>query len=201
MVEKRIFGFHQDGTDHFEIYKFKGFTFYPKPGISHHIYESRSSHTFYPSGKVKDLSVPPVHDVGVILNRLAEPWIVRPQRPVRQQAGLFGNTPGKPLPKKFVESVRGKYFGAAYINIERLMKQQFVIGPGEVQLSTLFHPIAGPLTNMFLFGSFKGKLSDLNGDGLIDLNTEPAHCTTDGQLDYGLKGFANPDPYTENIKN
>lgn len=201
VIEKRISNYHPDGTDHFEIFKFKGFTLHPTPGITHHIYESRTYHPFYPSGKVKDNSVPALHDVGVILNRLAEPWIIRPTRPVRQQANILVGKKSKKIPSEIVDSVRGKYFGTAYLNIERMLKNNFSIGPGEVQLSSLFHPIAGPLTNMFIFGTFKGKIADLNNDNKLDVNTEVSHGTLDGQLDYSLNGSPSPDPFVQNIKN
>jgi len=57
------------------------------------------------------------------------------------------------------------------------------------------HPVAGPLTNVFLYGTFKGLLSDLNGDGMLDLNTEQCHATAEGELDYHLVGSPNPDPF------
>ncbi|HJX82966.1 MAG TPA: hypothetical protein VJ723_01335, partial [Candidatus Angelobacter sp.] len=83
----------------------------------------------------------------------------------------------------------------AYVNVDRLMGNGLRIGSGEVQLSSKHHPRAGHLTNTFLSGTFKGKLSDTNGDGDVDINTEPCHGTIAGDLDYRLLGHPNADPY------
>jgi hypothetical protein len=205
-IEKRIRRYHPDGSDHCEIYGFRGFTFHPTPGITHHVYECQSRHTFYPSGKLEDMSIKPIGDVGVVLNRVAEPTMLPLSVPVDPQrvAPPLQPAPLRPVPvpqltperaAKIVHSVRGRFMGAAYVNIDRLVRNGMKIGPGEVQLSSLNHPIVGQLTNTFLFGTFKGKLSDLNDDGVLDVNTERCHATVDGKLDYDLRGAANPDPF------
>jgi hypothetical protein len=195
IIEKRISGYHPDGKDHYEIYKFRGLTFHPSPQVTHHIYESRSTHTFYPSGKVEDSSIQPFDDVEVILNRKAEPVVVPPARPLVTTRSRPTAPPRQKLPGRIVSSVRGKYMGFAFINLNRVLGNGMMIGPGEVQLSSVHHPVVGEMTNTFLWGTFKGKLSDLDDDGYLDVNTEPCHATLDGELDYGLEGRPSPDPF------
>jgi hypothetical protein len=203
VIEKRIKGYHPDGSDHYEIYGFRGFTFAPAAGLTHHVYECRSRHTFYPSGKLEDSSVEPIGDVGVVLNRVAMPMFVPSNLPIIPERIMPREAPPlRPLPalkpertSRIVQSVRGRYMGAAYVNVDRLVANGMRIGAGEVQLSSLHHPVVGRLTNTFLFGTFKGKLSDLDGDGLLDINTERCHGTLDAKLDYTLSGTPNPDPF------
>lgn len=198
VIEKRMKAYHPDGTDHYETYKFKGFTFHPAPGVTEHHYECWSTHTFYPSGKVEDATIPPLGDVGVILARKANPVVVPPRMPIhlpQTEGGAKYDGGRSQRLKTIVESVRGRYMGAAYINLDRMLNNGLCIGPGEVQLSSLHHPIAGPMTNTFLSGTFKGKLSDLDDDNFLDINTTRCHSTVDGELDYKLIGSPNVDPY------
>lgn len=180
VIEKRISKYHADGSDHLEIFKFKGFSQQMSPAVYYHQYEAKARHTFYPSGKVEETSVAPLDDVIVNIQRGA--------------TTLRTTLPQEPS-VRVVQSVRGRYMGPAYINLNRILSNGMFIGAGEVQLSNYHHPVAGPLTNTFLFGTFKGKLSDLDGDGYLDVNTEPCHGTIDGELDHDLDGAKDEDPY------
>lgn len=191
IIEKRIKEFHPDGTDHYEIYRFRGFTFSPAPKITHHIYEGISTHTFFPCGKVEAPEESnPIGNVTVAAARVAR--AVRVMQPLQIEEETERTVM---LAGKTVESVRGRYMGSAYVSIQRLLEQNMSIGAGEVQLTDLHHPVVGPMTNTFLWGTFKGKLSDLNGDGYLDINTESTHATLKGELDYQLVGSANSDPF------
>ncbi|MDE3858108.1 hypothetical protein [Sinorhizobium meliloti] len=89
--------------------------------------------------------------------------------------------------------------GFAHVNVMRVMAQGRRVGAGEIQLIDPHHPIAGPMTNVFLFGSFKGKIASWREEpDMLALNTHLAHATTDGRLDYRLVGRADPDPYDPN---
>ena len=179
VIEKRIKEYHPDKTDHFEIFKFRGLSQELSPGVFHHTYESQAQHTFYPSGKVEQGPEDPFSDVVTNLARSA--------RTVAFHSDELG--------RKVVESVRGRYMGYAYVNLERTLRNGLSIGPGEVQLSSPTHAKAGPMTNTFLFGTFKGKLSSLTGDEFLDVNTEPCHGTLDGELDIDLDGLPDRDPF------
>lgn len=183
VIEKSIKKFHPDGTNHYEIYKFRGFTQELSKNVRRHNYEALSNHTFYPSGKVEDLSCEPVPDVISPLMRNAT------------TDASMRNIPGLDITRQVVQSVRGRYMGNAYINVNRLLENRMEIGAGEVQLSSVQHPVVGQMTNTLLFGTFKGKLSDIRGNGYLDINTEPCHGTIDGKLDFNLSGLPNPDPF------
>ena len=201
VIEKRLKNYHPDGTDHYEIFKFSGATFYPYPGVTHHVYECVSNHTFYPSGQVEDTSIRPIGDVNVILNRVANPAVVPVRMPIIPISPLpiltrsSKSSLSTEVPSRYVDSVRGRYMGSAFVNIERLLNQEMKIGPGEVQLASWHHPTVGKMTNTFLFGTFKGKISDLDDDGYLNINTEYCHGTLDGKLDYTLSGEPIADPF------
>jgi hypothetical protein len=183
VIEKCIRNYHPDGSNHYETFLFRGVTFDIEPGIRLHEYTAEARHTFYPSGKVEDGSEAPLDDVIVGANR----------------AGLTATTSIEHRPQ-VVQSVRGRYSGYAYVDPVRVARQLMAgriptVEPGEVQLSSPHHPVTGPLTNTLLYGTFKGKLSDLNGDGLIDVNTERCHGTLDGLLDRDLDGIPDADPF------
>lgn len=180
VIEKRIKGYHPDGSDHYEIYPFRGHTQQLAPDVYAHYYQSETRHTFYPSGKVEDASEEPLANV-----------IVNIQRGAGSELSILREDPSR----RVVRSVRGRYAGAAYINLARVLSNSMQIGPGEVQLSNFHHPQVRSLTNTQLFGTFKGKLSDIDGDGCLDVNTERCHGTLDGELDYDLDGIPDRDPF------
>ena len=180
-IEKCVFGYHGDGSNHYEGYAFRGFSQQVGEGLAYHTYVGRGTHTFYPSGKVEDASVAPLNDVTVALARQA--FTARLRDPETN--------------RMIVRSVRGRYAGEAFVAVPRLLARPGVlrIEPGEVQLSDLHHPVGGPLTNTHLFGTFKGKLGDLDGDGSLDVNRERAHAAPDGKLDYAADGTMRADPF------
>jgi hypothetical protein len=190
VVEKRIRDYHPDGTDHYEIYKFSGFSQKITENIKYHTYEANVNHTFYPSGKVEvyDSEISPIENPAGSIQRIAATYT----EPI-----LGGPT------SRIIRSVRGRYKGFAYVNIGKLLEnnqnlelgEAMKVGPGEVQLASVNHRTVGKLANTFLYGSFKGKLSDLNNDGLLDVNTEKCHGTIGGLPDFNHDGIADGDPF------
>jgi hypothetical protein len=89
-----------------------------------------------------------------------------------------------------IEYVRGLFQGWAFVNLERIERAngQFLF-PGNSVLSTLHHPEIGDMTNAFFTGSFKGKILDWSGDGVLDLNYLPSYATRDGEIDTNLDGI------------
>ncbi|GET41980.1 HEAT repeat domain-containing protein [Microseira wollei] len=200
VIEKKIAKYYLSEKEHYEIYKFGGLTQELDKHIAHHQYQCMSRHTFFPSGKVGDISVEPIDDLDVILNRVAETEAISTstiQVNLATKAAYPEASPSsqRTQPSKIVRSVRGKYMGFGYANLKQIISNEMKIGPGEVQLSSPHHPVVGALTNTFLFGTFKGKLSDLDDDGYLDINTEPCHGTVNGELDYGLTLKPNPNPF------
>jgi hypothetical protein len=180
ILEKRLARYHPDGSHHYQIFRFRGFTRDLGPGVCHHRYEALARHTFYPSGKIEDTSQPALDDVVVFLRRSATTIRVP-----------FPHDPSRTV----VSSVRGRLMGAAFVNVQRILSQGMQIGPGEVQVVNYDHPVLRSLTNTFLFCTFRGKLSDLDGDGYLDVNTERCHSTVSGELDQDLDGIPDYDPY------
>jgi hypothetical protein len=186
IIEKRQKDFHEDGSDYFEIYHFRGVSRDVAPNVALHNYVGLGAHKFFTSGRVGDSSQPVLDDVTVAVRRAALTVRV-PLLPseIAPRAGL----------RAVVHSVRGQFDGYAYVNVARLLAGGMKLGAGEVQLTDIHHPVAGPLTNTVLFGTFKGKLADLDGDGWSDVNTEPCHATASGELDYNLDGLPDEDPH------
>jgi hypothetical protein len=58
-------------------------------------------------------------------------------------------------------------------------------------LSTLHDPEIADLTNVFILGTFKGKLNDWDGDGRIDLNSRDVYSTASGEVDSNQDGIAD----------
>ncbi len=180
VLEKRLAGYHPDGSHHYQIFRFRGVSRDLGPGVCHHRFEALARHTFYPSGKIEDTSQPPLDDVVVSLPRSA--------------LTIRAPVPGDPG-RTVVSSVRGHLQGAAFINIQRVLSRGMAIGPGEIQVVNPDHPVLHSLTNTYLFAAFRGKLSDLDGDGCLDVNTERCHGTLAGKLDLDLDGVPDADPY------
>jgi len=55
----------------------------------------------------------------------------------------------------------------------------------------LHHPVVGPMSNVFIAGTFKGKLGDWDSDGKIDLNSRNVYSTVNGELDMDQDGVAD----------
>ena len=176
VIEKRISDFYADSSPHYDTFLFRGLTTELSPDVYYHQYEGRSTQPFYPSGKVAAPDEPPITTAGALVQRVA--------MTVRIPNELDASRP-------LVQSVRGKYMGFAHANVPRILANGMKVGAGEVQLVGPANPSVGKFANTFLFGTFKGKLSDLNADGHLDVNTERCHATLDGELDTDLDGISD----------
>jgi hypothetical protein len=177
VISKTLSGLHDDGTDHYETFLFRGFTERTSPLTGNFYFESNGPRPFYLSGKADDTSEGMVENVPIPFAREGQ-WFLNEHLP------LQGNYA--------IEYVRGRFQGWAYVNLERIQQSggEFLF-PGNSVLSTLHHPIVGPKTNTFIVGAFKGKVVDWNGDGILDLNYLPSHATAQGEVDSDLDG--SPD--------
>jgi hypothetical protein len=180
ILEKRLAHYHPNGSHHYQMFRFRGFTRDLGADVYYHRYEAQARHTFYPSGKIEDASVPPVCNAVVRLRRSV----------TTVQARLPHDRS-----RKVVRSLRGRSMGSAFINVERVLSNGMQIGPGEVQVVSYHNPLLASLANTFLSVTFRGKLSDLDGDGCLDVNTERCHGTSCGELDLDLDGVADCDPF------
>ena len=89
--------------------------------------------------------------------------------------------------------MRGRFQGWGHVNLSRIAGRSLeeILTPGNGVLSTLHHPEAGPMTNAFILGTFKGKLNDWDNDGVIDMNSRDVYSTVDGELDMNQDGIAD----------
>lgn len=175
VISKTLSGLHEDGTDHYEAFLFKGFTERTSELSGNFYFETQTERPFYLSGKADDASEGVVERVVV---------------PFAREGQWFLNKDVKIKGESAIEYVRGLFQGWAYINLDRIEREdgRFLF-PGNSVLSTLHHPIVGPKTNTFINGRFKGKVVDWNNDGIIDLNFLPSHATAKGEIDSDLDGI------------
>lgn len=177
VIAKTIEGLHADGALHVDNYLFRGFTERTRPDRGNFYFESHVQRPFYMSGITDDESHG-VHDSHIGFMR-SGCWYLEPNFKIKGQDAI--------------RYVRGRFGGWGYTNLEGLAGKSLeeIIVPGNGILSTLHDPVCGPLTNVFIAGTFKGKLNDWDGDGLIDMNSRNVYSTVDGDVDSDQDGIAD----------
>lgn len=175
VISKTLQGLHEDGSEHYEAFLFRGFTEQMEPNQGNFYFETQTDRPFFLSGKANDASEGVVERVTVPFAREGQ-WFLNEHMEVKGQ--------------KAIEYVRGLFQGWAYVNLDRIARNggEFLF-PGNSVLSTLHHPIVGPKTNTFLNGRFKGKVVDWDGDGVVDLNYLPGNATAKGEIDSNNDGI------------
>jgi hypothetical protein len=175
VIAKQISGLHADQSLHIDNYLFRGFTERTRDDRGNFYFESHVNRPFYISGKADDTSRG-VKDSFIGFMREGC-WYLDHNFSVRGGSAI--------------RYVRGRFQGWGYTNLEHLATKSLdeILQPGNGVLSTLHDPVAGPLTNVFIAGTFKGKLNDWDGDGYIDLNSRDVYSTTEGELDTDMDGI------------
>lgn len=175
VIAKTISGLHPDGQLHVDNYLFRGFTERTRPDRGNFFFESHVRRPFFMSGITDDESEG-VRDTNIGFMR-SGCWYLDPTFKIGDADAI--------------RYVRGRFQGWGYTNLQRLQGKTLeeIIVPGNGILSTLHDPVAGPMTNVFIAGTFKGKLNDWDGDGLIDLNSRPVYSTVDGEVDSNMDGI------------
>jgi len=175
VIAKTISGLHPDGQLHVDNYLFRGFTERTRPDRGNFFFESNVRRPFYMSGRTDDES-----------QGVRETFIGF----VRQGCWYLDNR-FKVHGADAIRYVRGRFQGWGYTNLEQMMGKSLdeIIVPGNGILSTLHDPVAGPMTNVFISGTFKGKLNDWDEDGYIDLNSRKVYSTTEGDVDSDMDGI------------
>lgn len=204
VIEKALDGLHPDGSTHYETFLFKGVTYKLTPGLFEHHYESVTTRAFYPSGTVEvGDSIPVAIPLARVAGTEVEMPPAEPPKPPPPPSGgtastgwIIGDGPrAKRIARDgYVRSVRGRYYGWAAINLNTVL-QVYDVPPGAIQLSNPTHPVAGPMTNGVLYGTFRGKVSDHTGDGSLDINSIPCHSTVAGEHDLYCDGSKVDDPF------
>jgi hypothetical protein len=174
VIAKTIDGLHADGSPHIDNYLFRGFTDRARADRGNFYFESSVRRPFFHSGHADDPSQG-VHETVIGFSRQGT-WYLEDKFDIRDEPAI--------------RYVRGRFQGWGYVNLERVAGKSLedVLAPGNAILSTLHDPIAGPKTNAFILGTFKGKLNDWDGDGRIDLNSRDVFSTAEGEIDTDMDG-------------
>lgn len=175
VIAKTISGLHPDGSPHMDNYLFRGFTERTRDDRGAFYFESHVKRPFYVNGRADDPSKG-VQDATIGFMR----------------EGCWHLDSGFKIGEAdAIRYVRGRFQGWGYINLEQVFGKSLdqILLPGNAILSTLHDPVAGPLTNTFIAGTFKGKLNDWDGDGYIDLNSRDVFSTAEGELDTNMDGI------------
>lgn len=181
ILEKDLPGIHEDGSMHYEHFPFSGDTQALGHGLYRHNYWANLYRPFYPAGRLEKVTdaKPAIRSVPMSFFRAAV--TAAPKRYWLNE---------KPIP----ESVRGMYFGYGHVDPGMLTQNLFELRAGDFQLTPSRNPETGKPANTIFCGTFFGKLTDVNGDGKLDVNTIPTHCDAQGMLDYNGDGTMAPDP-------
>lgn len=177
LMAKTIDGLHKDGSKHIDNYLFRGFTDRTRRDRGNFYFESQVPRTFFRSGRADDPSQG-THDTRIGFTRYGN-WHLDPNIQVRGEDAI--------------RYVRGRFQGWGYTPVETVIGKSLdqVLTPGNGVLSTLHDPEVRDLTNVFIIGTFKGKLNDWDGDGRVDLNSRDVYSTVDGELDTDQDGIAD----------
>jgi hypothetical protein len=181
VLEKLVEGLHPDGSPHFEHFPFSGTTRERDQGVFEHNYWAELFRPYYTSGRTEEVSekFPVIREVPMSFCRCACTFCPKKYYINRQ-----------PVP----ESVRGLFFGYGHIEPKVLLKRGLNLRAGDFQLSSKINPATGRPANTYFYGTFFGKMSDWDGDGFLDVNSQPTHCNASGQLDYLGDGSMQADP-------
>ncbi|GGM24373.1 MULTISPECIES: HEAT repeat domain-containing protein [Micromonospora] len=177
VIAKTIDGLHADGSPHCDNYLFRGFTDRTRRDRGNFFFESLVPRTFFKSGRADDPSQG-TRQANIGFARYGT-WHLEPKFQVREEAAI--------------RYVRGRFQGWGYVDLARIAGQSMeqILAPGNGVLSTLHDPEIGHMTNAFILGTFKGKLNDWDGDGVIDLNSRNVYSTVDGEIDMNQDGVAD----------
>jgi hypothetical protein len=177
IIAKTIDGLHPDGSPHIDNYLFRGFTERTRSDRGNFFFESHVKRPFFLSGRADDTSQG-IHETHIGFMRQGC-WYLDHHFKIRGADAI--------------RYVRGRFQGWGYVNLERAMGKSLeeILRPGNGVLATLHDPVVRPLTNVFISGTFKGKLNDWDGDGHIDLNSRHVYSTLEGEIDTNMDGIAD----------
>ncbi|MFI2649005.1 HEAT repeat domain-containing protein [Micromonospora fulviviridis] len=177
VIAKTIDGLHADGSPHCDNYLFRGFTDRTRRDRGNFFFESLVPRTFFKSGRADDPSEG-TRQANIGFARYGT-WHLDPKFQIHDEAAI--------------RYVRGRFQGWGHINLARVAGRSMeeILQPGNGVLSTLHDPEIGHMTNAFILGTFKGKLNDWDGDGVIDMNSRDVYSTVDGEIDMNQDGVAD----------
>lgn len=177
VIAKTISGLHEDGSPHCDNYLFRGFTDRSRRDRGNFFFESLVPRVFFKSGRADDPSEG-IRQANIGFARYGT-WHLEPKFQIHQEPAI--------------RYVRGRFQGWGYVNLSRVAGRSLeeVLTPGNGVLSTLHDLEIGSMTNAFILGTFKGKLNDWDGDGVIDFNSRDVYSTENGEIDSDQDGIAD----------
>ena len=153
VLQKRIRNLNGSGRDYVEGYSLKGLSRMVSDNVIRHQYEASSQHDIFPSGIVGDESMGKIELATATLQRYADTNL--------------SFSPQSPFP--YPHSVRGTFRGFVYMNPSVIDSPDKNID-GRLQILSPVDPKAGHLVNGVFYGTFRGVLEDVDGDGIVELN-------------------------------
>lgn len=194
-VEKAHANYWEDGSDHYEIYPFAGKSWWSNEYTAQHRLLASPMMRTYLSGKVGEDPT----------NYVAAPAaLARAAMTERRDALVYAREPDEPVPQSILPSammeasivshVSGQYFGWAFASLKHFQENNDFL-PGTVQLISPTNRDTQHLVNWYMCGTFRGKTTDHNQDGYLDINEIVCHGAPDGRLDYYGDGTMAEDPH------
>lgn len=164
VIQKRIVNLMNLGFDFVESYPFRGLSRQTGPNSYSHYYESDWRHKYYPSGRSGDESQGTI-DVLTHLVRIAETDLRIHER--------------SQFP--FPQSTRGVFWGPIAMNTGILHEEAFKLD-GALQIVSQTDAQSAKFVNGWFYGSFRGILLDVDGDGVVELNGVEVFVNKEGHV-------------------
>lgn len=165
VLQKRIRNLNGTGRDYVEGYNLKGLSRMVSDNVIRHQYEASSKHDVFPSGIVGDESMGKIELATATLERCADTTL------------SFSPNASFPYP----HAVRGTFKGFVYVNPSIIDSPDRNID-GRLQILSPVDSYAGHLVNGIFYGTFRGVLEDVDGDGIVELNGVEMLVDKDGNV-------------------
>lgn len=179
VLSKQLEGLHADGTLHLENTLFSGRTVMVEDRIGVFSYQTVMPVPFYPSGRIGDQSEGVIPDNQVFVAR-AGTWEL-------DEEIMVDSTP-------VINNVTGIIRAWGYTRPDKATFDpagRMDLVAGLFHLGSLIDPRTRDYVNTYTIGTYRGVLADTDGDGLLDLNTNPSYATVDGEIDRDRDGVAD----------
>lgn len=178
MLTKRLRGFNSDGSDHWEVFRFRGLTDRTDPYKANFAFVANEERPFFLSGQINDTSE------GVLAGNVSflrvGQWRLDPNIPVQGDAAI--------------RYVKGNFMSWGYVDLRQTIDDDNGDGDpldaGEM-LRAVVYDGDKVYSNTLVAGTWKGKITDEDGDGVLDLNYPRQLVTRDGWLDLDADGVAD----------
>ena len=179
VLTKRIPNYYADGAPHYETFRFQGLTERTEPFTANFAFIANERRPFFVSGQVGDVSKG-VMDGDVHFLRTGQ-WKLDQNIPVRDDFAI--------------RYVKGNFLSWGYVAMAQLLDDDDGDGSnldrGEFMRAVVAEDDKAPYCNAYVSGTWKGKMTDEDGDGVLDLNYPESICTAAGWLDLDRDGKAD----------